>query len=191
MEAFGCLREPFSKVLVSVPGSPIPLHRNESFDHFICFCGGDPIRQIEFTTVTHFVFSDRFNGLDKLLVPFWNSPAAMGSRGRNRSRRRRVAFTHTHTHTSPSPWHPLPGPRSHGDRWHCIAQHFQNAAQCQIFQETDSKASWEPFFDLSWLQCIWLWCVCLHSSCLTDVSDFLDFVWLCFLLFLGLGLLWD
>ncbi len=25
--------------------------------------------------------------------------------------------------------------------------------------ETDSKASWEPFSDLSWLQCIWLWCV--------------------------------
>jgi hypothetical protein len=33
--------------------------------------------------------------------------------------------------------------------------------------------------------------VCLHSSCLTDVSDFLDFVWLFFWLFLGLGLLWD
>ena len=56
--ASGSLREAFSKVLASVPGSPIPLRRNDSFESFHGFCDGDPIREVKFTTVSHFSVFD-------------------------------------------------------------------------------------------------------------------------------------
>ncbi len=52
--ASGSLREAFSKVLVFVPGSSIPLRRNDRFEPFLCFCGGGLFREVKFTTVSHF-----------------------------------------------------------------------------------------------------------------------------------------
>ncbi len=43
--ASGSPREAFSKVLASVPGSPIPLRGNDSFEPFLGFCGGDIFRE--------------------------------------------------------------------------------------------------------------------------------------------------
>ncbi len=54
MGASGSLREAFSKFLSSVPGSPIPLGRNTSFELVLSFCGGDPFREDKFTTVMIF-----------------------------------------------------------------------------------------------------------------------------------------
>jgi hypothetical protein len=67
--ASGSLREAFSKVLASVPGSPIPLRGNDGFEPFLCFCGGGPFWEVEFTTVSHFDDFDQFNGRDDSRIP--------------------------------------------------------------------------------------------------------------------------
>ncbi len=77
--ASGSLREAFSKVLASVPGSPIPLRRLTVLNIFFVFVvgtlSGTPnSRQSRISDDV-----DPFNALYKLLVPFWKPPAAIGS----------------------------------------------------------------------------------------------------------------
>ena len=86
MEASGShweLREAFSN-LASVPGSPIPLHRNCSFEQFLGCCGGGALREVKFTTVSHFSDFDIFNASSKLPVLSGGLRQPLRASGNNR-----------------------------------------------------------------------------------------------------------